>query len=67
MIFREVWPENDSFGHANMAAEDEFLAMREIFMTDLCQPTLAGQRSHTTLNLNPRIMSFDADKFVEIS
>lgn len=36
---REVWPENDSFGHAGLAPEEEFLSMREIFMTDIGQPT----------------------------
>ncbi|KOX75011.1 Protein timeless like protein [Melipona quadrifasciata] len=32
---REVWPENDSFGSANITAEEEFLALREIFFADL--------------------------------
>ncbi|KAF7285717.1 hypothetical protein GWI33_010138 [Rhynchophorus ferrugineus] len=32
---REVWPENDSFGNDNMAPEEEFLALREIFFADL--------------------------------
>lgn len=36
---REVWPENDSFGHVGLAPEEEFLSMREIFMTDIGQPT----------------------------
>ncbi|KAG8314055.1 hypothetical protein J6590_101372 [Homalodisca vitripennis] len=35
---REIWPENDSFGHTNMAPDEEFLAMREIFMTDIGLP-----------------------------
>lgn len=32
---REVWPENDSFGSPNMAPEEEFLALRDIFFADL--------------------------------
>ncbi|XP_018561954.1 protein timeless homolog [Anoplophora glabripennis] len=32
---REVWPENDSFGSNNMAPEEEFLALRDIFFADL--------------------------------
>ena len=32
---REVWPEREEFGTANMAEEDEFMAMREIFLTTL--------------------------------
>lgn len=32
---REVWPENDSFGNDNMAAEEAFLALRDIFFADL--------------------------------
>ncbi|XP_033230286.1 protein timeless homolog [Belonocnema kinseyi] len=35
---REVWPENDSFGSANMLVEEEFLALREIFFADLGVP-----------------------------
>ncbi|CAH2006836.1 unnamed protein product [Acanthoscelides obtectus] len=32
---REVWPENDCFGSSNMAPEEEFLALREIFFAEL--------------------------------
>lgn len=32
---REVWPENNYFGSENMATEEEFLAIREIFFADL--------------------------------
>ncbi|XP_060821669.1 protein timeless homolog isoform X2 [Bombus pascuorum] len=32
---REVWPENDSFGSANITSGEEFLALREIFFADL--------------------------------
>ncbi|XP_046476559.1 protein timeless homolog [Neodiprion pinetum] len=32
---REVWPENDSFGHAGMTEEEEFIALREIYFADL--------------------------------
>lgn len=32
---REVWPENDSFGSAFMAPEEEFMAMRDIFLADI--------------------------------
>ncbi|XP_011499954.1 PREDICTED: protein timeless homolog [Ceratosolen solmsi marchali] len=35
---REVWPENDSFGKADMAVEEEFLVLREIFLADLGVP-----------------------------
>ncbi|CAH1127073.1 unnamed protein product [Ceutorhynchus assimilis] len=36
---REVWPENDSFGSPNMAPEEEFLALRDIFYADLGENT----------------------------
>lgn len=39
LICREVWPENDCFGNSNMQADEEFLAMREIFMANIGQPT----------------------------
>ncbi|KAF7990289.1 hypothetical protein HCN44_000094 [Aphidius gifuensis] len=32
---REVWPENDCFGKADILVEEEFLALREIFLADL--------------------------------
>ncbi|XP_015840765.1 protein timeless homolog isoform X2 [Tribolium castaneum] len=32
---REVWPENNCFGSNNMAPEEEFLALRDIFFADL--------------------------------
>ncbi|KAL6268795.1 hypothetical protein P5V15_001919, partial [Pogonomyrmex californicus] len=32
---REIWPENDCFGKADMLPEEEFLALREIFFADL--------------------------------
>ncbi|GFS11673.1 timeless-like protein [Elysia marginata] len=32
---REVWPEGDEFGSADMAEEEEFMALREIFMAAL--------------------------------
>lgn len=32
---REVWPENDCFGHKEMAQEEEYLALRQIFFADL--------------------------------
>ncbi|XP_012343215.2 protein timeless homolog [Apis florea] len=32
---REVWPENDCFGRADITQEEEFLALREIFVADL--------------------------------
>ncbi|CAH1773613.1 unnamed protein product [Owenia fusiformis] len=35
---REVWPENDEFGSADMSPEDEFMALREVFMANLHQP-----------------------------
>jgi hypothetical protein len=33
--YREVWPENDSFGSAGLSPEEEFIALREIFMADI--------------------------------
>jgi hypothetical protein len=33
--FREVWPENDCFGNANMTPEEEFMAVRDIFMANI--------------------------------
>ncbi|XP_017771147.1 PREDICTED: protein timeless homolog [Nicrophorus vespilloides] len=32
---REVWPEDDCFGAADIAVEEEFLALKEIFCADL--------------------------------
>ncbi|XP_012222325.1 protein timeless homolog isoform X1 [Linepithema humile] len=32
---REIWPENDCFGRADISPEEEFLALREIFFADL--------------------------------
>ena len=32
---REVWPERNEFGTADISPEEEFMAMREIFMADL--------------------------------
>lgn len=34
---REVWPENDVFGSAHMAPEEEFAALREVFFADIAQ------------------------------
>lgn len=34
-FYREVWPENDCFGRADITQEEEFLALREIFVADL--------------------------------
>lgn len=34
-VCREVWPENDSFGHAGMSPEEEFMALREIYFAEL--------------------------------
>ncbi|XP_053408285.1 protein timeless homolog isoform X2 [Mercenaria mercenaria] len=36
---REVWPDRNEFGSADIAPEDEFMALREIFMTSLPRPT----------------------------
>ncbi|KAK3876876.1 hypothetical protein Pcinc_018372 [Petrolisthes cinctipes] len=35
---REVWPEGDVFGAANLDHSDEFLALREVFMANLNPP-----------------------------
>lgn len=35
---REVWPEKNEFGAADIAAEEEFMALREIFLAELAQP-----------------------------
>ncbi|XP_050308820.1 protein timeless homolog [Anthonomus grandis grandis] len=40
---REIWPENDSFGSPNMAPEEEFLALRDIFFADLGENTKEAQ------------------------
>ncbi|XP_052126386.1 protein timeless homolog [Frankliniella occidentalis] len=34
---REVWPENEVFGSAHMAPEEEFAALREVFFADIAQ------------------------------
>ena len=43
---REVWPEGDAFGAADIAPEDEFLALREIHFAELpggsTSPAAAG-------------------------
>ncbi|KAL5009791.1 hypothetical protein ScPMuIL_012096 [Solemya velum] len=36
---REVWPENDQFGSTDISPEDEFMALREIFMTHIPRQT----------------------------
>ena len=35
LCYREVWPERDEFGQADMSAENEFMALREVFHADL--------------------------------
>lgn len=35
LCYREIWPENDSFGRPDLPPEEEFLALREIFFADL--------------------------------
>ena len=35
VINREVWPENDYFGFSNMPPEEEFLAMKDIFLANI--------------------------------
>ncbi|XP_060524214.1 protein timeless homolog isoform X2 [Cylas formicarius] len=40
---REVWPENDSFGSDNMAPEEEFLALRDVFYADLGENEIARE------------------------
>ena len=35
LFCREVWPERNEFGTADISPEDEFMALREIFMTSL--------------------------------
>ncbi|XP_061179569.1 protein timeless homolog [Saccostrea echinata] len=35
---REVWPERDQFGAADIGPEEEFMAVREIFMSTLPRP-----------------------------
>ncbi|XP_022340668.2 protein timeless homolog [Crassostrea virginica] len=35
---REVWPERDQFGAADIGPEEEFMAVREIFMSNLPRP-----------------------------
>lgn len=32
---REVWPERDQFGAPDICPEEEFMAVREVFMSDL--------------------------------
>jgi timeless len=32
---REVWPEEDQFGSQNITSEEEFMALREVFLTPL--------------------------------
>ncbi|XP_076297468.1 circadian regulator timeout [Lasioglossum baleicum] len=44
---REVWPENDCFGRADITSEEEFLALREIFFADLGVEDDPVTQSHT--------------------
>ncbi|XP_025075247.1 protein timeless homolog [Pogonomyrmex barbatus] len=44
---REIWPENDCFGKADMLPEEEFLALREIFFADL---GVVEDQAHGTIN-----------------
>ena len=30
-----MWPENDQFGSQDISAEDEFMALREVFYAEL--------------------------------
>lgn len=43
LFCREVWPENNCFGSNNMAPEEEFLALRDIFFADLGGKSLASE------------------------
>ena len=45
-LFREVWPEGDSFGQADSVAEEDFMALREILFADLgvSREHVAGRR-----------------------
>ncbi|XP_054279540.1 protein timeless homolog [Macrosteles quadrilineatus] len=46
---RIYWPENNSFGQADMGPDEEFLVMREIFFTDLGElPEAAIPSDNTT-------------------
>lgn len=40
-VSRDVWPENDCFGSRNSTKEEEFLALREIFLADIGENNLA--------------------------
>jgi len=39
-FFREIWPERDDFGSEDISPEDEFMALREIFMANLPSKSL---------------------------
>lgn len=34
-VYREVWPEGEVFGAADIEPEEEFMALREIHFTNL--------------------------------
>ncbi|XP_013399698.1 protein timeless homolog [Lingula anatina] len=38
---REVWPDRQEFGTPDISPEDEFMALREIFFTDIPKPAAA--------------------------
>lgn len=35
LLHREIWPENDCFGAASAAPEEEFMLLHDIFTTNL--------------------------------
>ena len=49
LCYREVWPERNEFGTADISPEDEFMALREIFMTSL--PSKFSLLAHVNIGI----------------
>ncbi|XP_074652885.1 protein timeless homolog [Tubulanus polymorphus] len=56
---REVWPENDVFGAAEVSPENEFMCLREFFMQELQRPE---QEPEVTMEIIPPELEDDDEE-----